>query len=103
MDYEVNHPGQVKGTRCLKINNIAASKGCVFTVKYYRDVLDEGKGNKVKYYTRYEFLPLLIVREEIGTYESDYADDRSSKEDISDWSSDITSGSEISSNSYGTA
>ena len=79
MYYEVNYPGQVKGTRCLKINNIAASKGCVFTVKYYRDVLDEGKAKKVKYYTRYYFIPLMIVIEERGTEESKDVDDISSE------------------------
>ena len=84
MDHEESYPGQVKVTRSPKGRNIPTPERRVFNVKYYRDILDEGKEKKVKNYTRYEFLPLLIVREEIGTYESDYADDRSSKEDISD-------------------
>ena len=49
---------------CQKGNNITVSERRVFTVKYYCDVICEGKSKKVKYYTRYEFLSLLIVREE---------------------------------------
>ena len=51
-----------------KVNNIISLERRVFTVKYYRGVLGEGKAKKVKDYTRDELIPLLIVREERGTY-----------------------------------
>ena len=102
-DNEGNYPGKVKVTRCQKGNNIPAAERHVFTVKYYRAVLDEGKAKKVKCYTRDELLPLLIMREERGTDKSDNADDSISEEYISDVSSDKESGSDSGSDDDSTA
>ena len=67
MDYGGNYPGRVKLTTCLKENNVTASERREFTTNYYRGVLDEGKANNLRDYTRDELLPLLIVRDERGT------------------------------------
>ena len=52
----------------------------------------------VKYYTRNELLPLLILREERVTDESEDADNSSSEEDSSDGISGSESASDSGSN-----
>ena len=66
----------------------------VFTVKYYQDVLNDSNAKKVKYYTRVELLPLLIVREKIDTAETGDKDGSSSERRISVESSGSNSDSD---------
>ena len=58
------HPGRVDQTRNLKGKGLSREERRVWTIKYYRDTLGEGKAKKKVQCTKEELLPLLVIRDE---------------------------------------
>lgn len=57
------YPGRVEAHQQRRGDYTPATRG-VFTVRYYRDIIGNGRAARVMKYTRGELIPLLLVREE---------------------------------------
>ena len=57
------YPGRVELTKNQKGRDIKREERRIFIVKYYNDIVGEGRAKKVVSYTKAELLPLLVVRE----------------------------------------
>jgi len=58
------YPGRVESWKMKRGKNLQPDERVMFTVKYYKEVIGEGRAKKVLECTKAELLPIFVVREE---------------------------------------